>query len=201
MQFNDVAFALHGFVLSGITASQYLPSIWGFPPSISQKPSRFMLGIFAGCVVGVVAIVFLVATRQGLDTDPRSGWCWLDAVYAVSYVKLIVTLVKYTPQILTNARNRSTRGWSIAQILLDFSGGILSISQQAIDSYLQRDWSGLTGNPVKFALGNVSMMYDLVFITQHYILYAGSEGKAEERDALLRHDDDERRIDYESRSA
>jgi len=195
VQFNDIAFAFHGFVLSCVTASQYLPSLWGFPPAVGQKPSRFILGIFSGCIVGVVAVVFIVATLQGEDTDPRSGWCWLDAIYAVSYVKLLVTLIKYTPQIMTNFRNRSTKGWSIAQILLDFSGGILSISQLAIDSYLQRDWSGITGNPVKFALGNVSMLYDLVFITQHYVLYAGAESKADERDALLQREDEERRLD------
>jgi len=195
VQFNDIAFALHGFVVSCVTASQYIPSAWGFAPAVGQKPSRFILGIFSGCIVGVAGVVAIVAARQGEDTDPRSGWCWLDAVYAVSYVKLLVTLIKYTPQIVANARNRSTKGWSIAQILLDFSGGILSISQQSIDSYLQRDWSGLTGNPVKFALGNVSMLYDLVFITQHYVLYPGAEGKAGERDALLQHEDDERRLD------
>jgi cystinosin len=98
---------------------------------------------------------------------------------------LIVTLIKYTPQVVTNYRNRSTKGWSILQILLDFFGGILSCSQQAIDSYLQRDWSGITGNPVKFALGNVSMIYDLIFMTQHYVLYRSPDGKSGERDSLL----------------
>jgi len=195
VHFNDIAFAFHAFVLSAVTASQYLPSLWRFPPAVGQKPSRFILGVFSGCLVGVIGVVLLVAARQGEDPDPRSGWCWLDAVYALGYVKLLITLIKYTPQIITNARNRSTKGWSIVQILLDFSGGILSISQQAVDSYLQRDWSGLTGNPVKFALGNVSMLYDLVFMTQHYVLYAGAEGKAGERDALLQHEDDERRLD------
>ncbi|EMT65223.1 Cystinosin like protein [Fusarium odoratissimum] len=84
-------------------------------------------------------------------------------------------LYKYTPQIVTNYNNQSTDGWSISQILLDLTGGVLSVSQQAIDSYQQRDWSGITGNPVKFALGNISMVYDTVFIIQHYVLYHDSE--------------------------
>jgi cystinosin len=82
------------------------------------------------------------------------------------------------PQVLTNYRNSSTHGWSIAQILLDFAGGILSIAQLGIDSYLQHDWSGVTGNPVKFALGNVSIFFDVIFIVQHYCLYRGKKGKA-----------------------
>ena len=87
-------------------------------------------------------------------------------------------------------------GWSISQILLDFAGGVLSIAQQGIDSYLQGDWSGVTGNPVKFALGNVSMVYDTVFITQHYILYPSGKDTVGESDSLLgrRNEDEERRI-------
>jgi cystinosin len=81
------------------------------------------------------------------------------------------------PQILTNFRNRSTHGWSIEQILLDFLGGILSIAQLGIDSYLQRDWSGITGNPVKFALGNFAIFFDIIFMVQHYWLYRGARGK------------------------
>jgi cystinosin len=82
------------------------------------------------------------------------------------------------PQVLTNIRNKSTHGWSIEQILLDFAGGVLSLAQLAIDSYLQHDWSGLTGNPVKLMLGNVSIFFDVIFITQHYFLYKGKKGAA-----------------------
>lgn len=188
--FNDITFAAHALLLSCITTSQYLPKFWGFAPAPGTKPSRFITGIAFGCVVGVVVVAFVVAAAP-VGADPRANWCALDLVYAVSYVKLVITLIKYTPQVITNYRNKSTKGWSIWQILLDFSGGLLSCAQQAIDSYLQHDWSGITGNPVKFALGNVSMVYDVVFMTQHYILYRGSEGKADERDSLLRSDDEE----------
>jgi cystinosin len=81
------------------------------------------------------------------------------------------------PQVLTNYRNKSTKGWSIQQIILDFVGGILSITQLGIDSYLQHDWSGITGNPVKFALGNLAILFDIIFFLQHYWLYRGAGGK------------------------
>lgn len=93
-------------------------------------------------------------------------------------------MIKYMPQVLTNYRNRSTQGWSIAQILLDFVGGVLSISQLGIDSFIQHDWSGITGNPVKLALGNFSICFDIVFMIQHYCLYSGKRRKSF-------HDDDE----------
>lgn len=95
-------------------------------------------------------------------------------------------------------------GWSIAPILMDVLGAVLSILQLVIDSSLQNDWSGLTGNPVKLGLGNVSIIFDIVglmigwrshsvdvrilmhasnnqiFLTQHYILYPSAR-KGEEK--------------------
>lgn len=206
VQFNDVTFALHGLVLSVVTTTQYLLArpLWRFAtPSLGTRPSRFILGIGSGCLLGVLgtsAIVLASAGPRRMDFDPAADWCALDIIYAVGYVKVVVTLVKYTPQILANWRNGSTRGWSIWQILLDFAGGILSVGQQGIDSYLQRDWSGITGNPVKFALGNVSMVYDVIFMVQHYVLYGegkagkGEEGQEEpsEEDGLLQRDEEGR---------
>ena len=201
VQFNDITFALHGLVLSVITSSQYLfaQSLWGFTPSRGVRPSRVILGVSAGCILGVI-LTYLTTVLAPGSSNGGGGedWCELDVVYALGYVKVVVTLVKYTPQILANWRNQSTRGWSIWQILLDLAGGVLSVAQQGIDSYLQRDWSGISGNPVKFALGNASMVYDTIFIWQHYVLYRskgdddGEDSEdQEERRGLL---DEERRM-------
>lgn len=82
-----------------------------------------------------------------------------------------MTVVKYCPQVWINYKRKSTVGFSIGGILLDFSGGVLSNLQLVIDSSLQADWSGITGNPVKFGLANVSIIFDVIFFVQHYILY------------------------------
>ena len=94
--------------------------------------------------------------------------------------------MKYMPQAIQNYRTKSTEGWSIGQVILDFAGGILSIAQLLIDCSLQADWSGITGNAPKFALSNISIVYDLVFFLQHYVLYrdrrTGRKVDAEETD-------------------
>jgi cystinosin len=195
---NDLVFAGHAVAITAVTLSQYaLPNLWGFERAPGTQPSRLMLGVLSGSIVAICVIVFVVAgTDPG--ADPRSSWAWLDVIYTISYVKLAITLIKYAPQLVYNIRNRSTKGWSISQVLLDFVGGILSIAQQGIDSYLQGDWSGITGNPVKFALGNVSMLYDIFFMTQHYVLYRddGPLAKDDEREGLLeRGDAQDRRLD------
>jgi len=67
----------------------------------------------------------------------------------------------------------------------------MSIAQLGIDSYLQRDWSGITGNPVKLALANVSVFFDFIFLIQHYCLYRNKRSSAildDESGALLRED-------------
>lgn len=41
---------------------------------------------------------------------------------------------------------------------------------------VMRDVSLITGDPVKFGLGFVSLFYDIVLMTQHYIIYAPARG-------------------------
>lgn len=59
----------------------------------------------------------------------------LDVVLYLSYVKLAVTVIKYTPQAYMNYQRKATTGWSIHNILLDFTGGILSLTQMILLSY------------------------------------------------------------------
>ncbi|MCJ1380318.1 cysteine protease [Xylographa soralifera] len=125
---------------------------------------------------------------------PGLTWCFVPQVYALGYAKLVITVVKYVPQAWANYKRKSTEGWSILQILLDITGGVLSITQLLIDSSLQGDWSGVTGNPVKLGLGNVSICFDILFITQHYWLYRGiHRGKGEEEDGWAREENEESR--------
>jgi cystinosin len=220
VQINDLAFAGHAIVLTAITLSQYLfPAPWGIDKrrkgEHGARMSSWIKGIILGGLLGVCVTAFIVSVKD--DEDAKTGWAWIDVVsqfqtlhlvyivlmrtiqvYAISYVKVVITLVKYMPQVITNYRNKSTRGWSILQMLLDFVGGILSVSQLLIDSYLQGDWSGVTGNPVKLALGNFSMFFDIIFFIQHYCLYRGSPHKTLgdlEDDPLLDDSRDRERID------
>lgn len=91
-----------------------------------------------------------------------------------SYVKLVVTLIKYVPQAWMNKRRRSTEGWSIGNILLDITGGVLSVLQMFFLAANYNDWSSIFGSPTKFGLGLFSILFDLIFIFQHYVLYRPS---------------------------
>ncbi|KAK5692906.1 hypothetical protein LTR97_010382 [Elasticomyces elasticus] len=170
VRFNDLAFGAHAMVLCVITYSQFWPSLWGWKAGsgVSRDANNVTLSLLGIGIAGVGAVTVLVLMRGG---DSIHDWAWIDVVYSLTYVKLLFTIFKYIPQALANFRRKSTVGWSIQQVLLDFSGGILSLLQLVIDSALQADWSGLTGNPVKLGLANISLAFDIVFITQHYVLY------------------------------
>ena len=67
-----------------------------------------------------------------------------------------------------NFRRKSTKGWSICNILLDFTGGLFSFLQMWMEHH---NGKHLQINPVKLILSIMCMVYDLVFIVQHYFLY------------------------------
>lgn len=85
--------------------------------------ARIIHGIFASFTL-ISLILSLAKTIQ-----------WLDFLYHCSYVKLSITLIKYVPQAFYNYRRKSTVGWSIGNIFLDFTGGILSMLQMILNAY------------------------------------------------------------------
>ncbi|KAG0312977.1 hypothetical protein BGZ99_009162 [Dissophora globulifera] len=159
---NDVFFAVHALVLSSVTLLQTFIYERNEHQTIS-RPTKFLISISiigAGIVLGSA----ISGTSQ-----------WIDCLYYLSYIKLGVSFVKYCPQAYLNYLSQSTVGWSIHNILLDFTGGILSIAQLILDAYISGDWSGISGDPVKLGLGSLSILFDLVFMTQHYVLYRNRE--------------------------
>ncbi|KAA3672996.1 cystinosin, partial [Paragonimus westermani] len=74
-------------------------------------------------------------------------------------------------QVFLNYKLRSTVGWSIGNVLLDFSGGILSILQMFILAYNLSDWYQITGSLGKLGLALVTILFDTIFMVQHWCLY------------------------------
>jgi len=56
--------------------------------------------------------------------------------------------------------------------LLDFTGGMLSDIQLFLDCINLKDFRLISRNLAKFGLGWLSVMFDLIFIVQHYCLYS-----------------------------
>lgn len=174
VRINDLTFGALGFTMSVVTYSQFWPRLWGWQhkPGVQRHASTITRGIIWGSLVAILVTGFIVLVKR--DTTGR-GWALIDIVYTMEYVKLAMTVFKYVPQVIANFKRKSTIGWSITQQLLDFSGGIGSLLQLVIDSSLQDDWSGLVGNPLKFGLANISLVFDIIFILQHFVLFGPVE--------------------------
>ena len=152
---HDVMFALHGFCL---TLLQLCQCYW-YDGKL-QVPSR-LTQVTSLCIL-LIPLGWYIKVAPTLP---------LDMVYFMSYEKMFITVVKYAPQAYFNYRRRSTDGWSIGNILLDLTGGIVSTAQEVLDGVATGDLSNVLGNPVKLGLGLVSIVYDLFFCAQHYLWY------------------------------
>lgn len=158
VEINDIVFAVHAFILTLVTAAQVLY----YPKGPDQKVSNISIAINA-------ILWFAMAFFTWLAVGGK--FSWLSDVYIFSYVKLIITLVKYIPQAWSNFMRKSTEGWSIGQNLLDLAGGLLSFGQQFIQAINVGDWAIIYGNPVKLGLALISIAFDLIFMSQHYFCY------------------------------
>lgn len=100
-------------------------------------------------ILSLLSIFLLVSATLVASLAPSHpfGLYPLDFVNLLTSVKLYITLVKYFPQMSLNYRRKSTKGFSITNILLDFSGGLLSLAQLVLDAaFIHHDWSAVTGD-------------------------------------------------------
>ncbi|XP_076753782.1 cystinosin-like isoform X2 [Xylocopa sonorina] len=157
VQVNDIFFALHATFATVITIIQCF--VYETGTQRVSTTARIIHSIFAVFIL-ISMILAIVNTIK-----------WLDFLYYCSYVKLSITLIKYVPQAFYNYKRKSTVGWSIGNIFLDFTGGMLSMLQMILNAYNYDDWESIFGDPTKFGLGFFSVAFDIFFIIQHYVLY------------------------------
>ena len=162
---NDVFFALHACVLTSITLIQIYLYDRG-----DQRFATWSKVATLGFLV-FIAIYATICAFSDSDVDAKSPKSWLSWTMSLSYIKLVISIAKYVPQVYLNHVRQSTVGWSIGNVLLDFTGGVLSVFQAFLDCSLSGNWSGIAGDPVKFGLGFISIIFDVIFMVQHYILF------------------------------
>ncbi|XP_078054114.1 cystinosin-like [Mustelus asterias] len=154
---NDVFFSLHAILLTTVTIYQCCIYEQG-----DQKVSKIATGLVVSAWLCAL-VTFILALASQIT--------WLQLVYYFSYIKLGIVIVKYVPQAYMNYQRKSTVGWSIWNALLDITGGIFSLLQMFLQSYNNDEEMLIFGDPTKFGLGLISMLFDILFLVQHYILY------------------------------
>lgn len=153
---SDVAFSIHAVLLTAFTGFQIIMYEKG-----SQSVS-LTCKVISSLVWTFALICFLVAL-------PTGSWLWLVNIF--NGIQLLMTTIKYIPQAYFNYSRESTEGWSIHNILLDVTGGVLSFLQMGLQSLDQYSIENFGGNIGKLGLSLETIAFDLLFIIQHFFLY------------------------------
>lgn len=162
VEVNDVWFAIHSLILTFVVIGQMVHyDGW------KQWPTKVAVAI-CSTLISLQLFGLGVLVVYGRDIHAISYLAWL---YLLSAIKVLITFLKFLPQVLHNYERKSTRGWSMPGTIMDLIGSVLSIAQLLLDCYFMKDWKGVEGNFIKLGLGVISGTYDVIFIIQHYILY------------------------------
>lgn len=158
---------------------------------------------FCGCGFGYLGsvIVFLIPSEvpnniTWLSIVPNTiaialyiGWWSFFGDQAAAILagsnKAVLSLIAYIPQIILVIRNKTTMGWSMVGVWVDFGGGALAIFQIITDYYNTGRGTGFFNelNWGKFLLNVLSCGCSSVFFFQHYWIY---KPKKEDKIAVVR---------------
>jgi LCT (Lysosomal Cystine Transporter) family transporter len=163
LQYNDIAFALFGFVCCLVTA---------FQCCVYERGNQ-SVAMWAKIVIALITAWICLGA---VLTAAKSVQPYIY-IKSLGFVKVFISCIKYAPQAYLNYRRKATTGWSIGNVLLDFTGGILSILQMVVDALRIVPGTSTTvdasdfANVPKMLLGLESILFDVVFMVQHYLLY------------------------------
>ena len=153
---TDAIFAFHG-VIAGIMV---LIVTFVYPRNINKLDISVLAILMIG--LSMILLYYLIGIYGGYA--PLND-LWLF----IGISKVIITTVKYTYQVLLNYDRKSTYGFAIGNIYLDFFGSLASVIQLSIEFYLIENY---VINIAKVLLTSVSIVMDIVLFFQHYILYS-----------------------------
>lgn len=160
VHYSDIAFSIHAFALTTFTIYQC---------TIYERGNQEVSAMCKGLSAHVILSIFTVTTAAIVRIV---DWLWL--VNYLGYIKIFISLIKYIPQVHLNYSRKSTHGFAIGMVLLDFMGGVFSVLQMILLAVYYKDINQILGNLPKLLLGLVSIVFDIVFIVQHYVVYQTS---------------------------
>lgn len=120
VELNDIIFAWWALIMTLTTFTQCFCIGYEHKSNRVSKLCKVMSLIY-----WAFAIVYILLTNvfDVIKIDTK----YLNSFFMLSYLKLFISLTKYMPQAYWNFKRKSTKGWSIFNIFLDFTGGSFSM--------------------------------------------------------------------------
>ncbi|XP_058778930.1 cystinosin homolog [Vicia villosa] len=157
---NDVAFSVHAVLITTVLLFQVVIYERG-----NQSISKITMGI--------ITLVWVTAGVCFFIAFPSNSWLWLVSIF--NTMQVLLTSIKYIPQAVMNFKLKSTNGFCIGNVFLDFIGGISNFAQMVTQSIDQNSWVNFSGNLGKVLLSLVALFFDIIFMCQHYVLYPSNK--------------------------
>lgn len=163
LQLNDVAYTVHGLFCVLIVFYQVHFSAFKKARTTLSSSTRGLLYLVGSLCVITIGNVLLF--------KDRASFTLLDIAEALGYIKVMMSVSKYIPQLIYNHQRKSTKGWAINSTILDVVGGVSSLGQLFLDGYINDDLSSIWGNTSKLMLALVTIGFDMIFLLQHYVIF------------------------------
>ncbi len=170
----DVLFSIHALCITLITITQVF--LYFDEEDENQKVSTT-------CKVITMCIWFgylvLILTEEYFNQKnpifKNIGFPFNHVIY-LGFTKVFITMIKFIPQVVYNYERKSTLGWSIFNVISDFIGGVFSLAQNGLETYMGHSIIAVKGpsrnlNVSKYFLSSLSIFFDIIFMVQHYCLY------------------------------
>jgi cystinosin len=145
----------------------------------------FQMRIYPGCPENKVSWVYAGLCALSFGSIFVVYAITGDAVETMTFMgtlKTVFSVYMLIPQAILNWKRKSTYGWSVLNCILDVFAGLLSIVQVMIDYWgldlpvAERTAKDL--NIAKLSLGLNCVVFDILFIYQHFCLYRGNVPKS-----------------------
>lgn len=193
VELNDVLFATHAMAITLVTCTQIY--IYYDKTDPNQKISNVAISIVVCIWWGFFIVIFIEQILGMYDPYDHAGKSFaFNSIIYLGFMKAFISLIKYMPQVKLNFDRKSTVGWSIFNIIMDFSGGAFSLIQNLIDTItkcgtvISHNETYLL-NIVKYAISILSIFFDIIFMIQHWVIYRKSP-EEEKLDRLINSYDD-----------
>ncbi|KAL6497576.1 hypothetical protein OROHE_027205 [Orobanche hederae] len=198
---NDVAFSMHAVLLTAFTLFQVaiydkwcvgtrkslefpsesflLPGYLQQFVCVSLYPNILGCGWYPSASINIQVVMTIIKyIPQLIENSSRltrfpveSSDNLTDNVIKPISTRLDGARVELELKAILNFRRKSTIGFSIGNILLDFLGGVTNYCQMVVQSIDQNSWVNFYGNIGKTMISLVSIFFDILFIIQHYVQY------------------------------
>ena len=153
----DVMFSIQTMAVFMILVVQYAYFRDG------DKGMNFSSVLVITVVVWGTIIIFLL---RGIDSIS-----WFDVFMYIPWLRLIIAVFKYIPQIATNHSLRSTTGLCMFMVIIEFNVGLAIVGQVIIDVINYQEVTLLLGNFSKFFDGFCTFLGNFIFLIQHLYWY------------------------------